>query len=418
MWRYKVTNLTLRNVVDVQILQDIQKRFSDSIGCGVIIVDQQGMPVTMPTNFSSFCNHMRSTEEGLKCCVMSDQKLGLMAAEQAKPIMHYCHSGLVDIAAPIILNGEYLGSVLCGQLLVEDREEKLIEQNRKKMKQLAIDQGLLQLYFQQIEFTSHKRVEVVIEMLELVANFIIKTAVNDLVQKELHATNQKLMEELDARATLETLLEEAQFKILQSQINPHFLFNTLNTISRLAYLENAEQTQKVTYSLANIMRYSLRNIDQPVTLKEELNYVKNYINIQQSRFRSLIQFEEIVEVEADAIKIPKLSIQPIIENAFIHGFEPNNSTVMIKIHVFLGKGNIVIEVSDTGVGMTKEKVSSIFSHTSEKKNSHTTGIGMNNVKKRLQLYFGEEYGITAIESKLGEGTMVRIVIPDSGGVLS
>ncbi|MGE7600962.1 sensor histidine kinase [Peribacillus sp. NPDC097675] len=408
--------LTLRNIVDVEMLQDIQKRFSDATGFGVIITDQQGIPVTIPTNFTSFCNHIRSTEEGLRCCVLSDRKVGLIAAEKEQPFMHYCHSGLVDVAAPIILKGEYLGSVLCGQLLVEDRDDKRIEQIGNEIEHLPIDQELLQLYLNEIEITSRKRIEAVMEMLELIANYIKKLAVDFLAQEELNTMNQRLMEEMDARASLEELLEEAQVKILQSQINPHFLFNTLNTISRLAYLENAEQTQNVTYSLARIMRYSLRNIDKPVTLKEELDYVKDYIAIQQSRFRSLIQYEEIVEVDIETLHIPILSIQPIIENAIIHGFEPNNSPVMIKTHIFLDKGNVVIEVSDTGVGMTKVKLASIFSHASEGKNGHTTGIGINNVKRRLQFCFGEEFGMTAIESKPGKGTLVRIVIPDSGGV--
>ncbi|MFE4243364.1 sensor histidine kinase [Peribacillus butanolivorans] len=410
--------LTLRNVVNVDILQDIQKRFSDATGFGVIIADQQGIPVTMPTNFTSFCNHMRSSQEGLQCCVLSDQKVGLIAAKQAKPILHYCHSGLVDIAAPIILNGEYLGSVLCGQVLLENRDEKHVNQIREKIKHIPMDQELIQLYVEKIEFTGRKRIEAVIEMLQLVANYIIKTGANNLAQDELNEKNQKLMEEMEVRATLEKFLEEAQFKVLQSQINPHFLFNTLNTISRLAYLENAEQTQKVTYSLAKIMRYSLRNIDQHVSLKEELDYVKNYISIQQSRFRNRIQYEEIVEVDAEALKMPILSIQPIIENAIIHGFEPNNSTVDIKIHVFIKNDNVVIEISDTGVGMTKETLASIFLQPSVRKNSHNTGIGMNNVHKRIQFYFGEKYGITALESQPGNGTKVRIVIPNPGGVLS
>ncbi|MEF2093759.1 PocR ligand-binding domain-containing protein [Bacillus sp. CFBP9009] len=410
--------LTLRKVVNVEILQDIQKRFSDATCFGVIIADQQGIPVTMPSNFTSFCNHMRSSQEGLQCCVLSDQKVGLIAAKQAKPILHYCHSGLVDIAAPIILNGEYLGSVLCGQVLLENRDEKHVMQIREKIKHIPIDQELIQLYVDKIEFTGRKRIEEVIEMLQLVANYIVNIVANNLVQEELNEKNQKLMEEIEVRATLEKFLEEAQFKVLQSQINPHFLFNTLNTITRLAYLENAEQTQKVTYSLAKIMRYSLRNIDQHVSLKEELDYVKNYISIQQSRFHNRIQYEEIVEVDAEALKMPILSIQPIVENAIIHGFEPNNSPIDIKIHVFLKNDLVVIEISDSGVGMTKETLSSIFLHRDVKKNSHTTGIGMNNVHKRIQYYFGDEYGITALESKPGKGTMVRIVIPNQGGVLS
>ncbi|MFI8493143.1 PocR ligand-binding domain-containing protein [Peribacillus butanolivorans] len=410
--------LALRNVVNVEILQDIQNRFSDATGLGVIIADQQGIPVTMPTNFTSFCNHMRSSEEGLQCCVLSDQKVGLIAAEQAKPILHYCHSGLVDIAAPIILNGEYLGSVLCGQVLFENRDEKHVDQIREKIKHLSIDQELLQLYVDRIEFTGRKRIEAAIEMLQLVANYIIERGANTLAQEELNEKNKKLKEEIEVRATLEKFLEEAQFKVLQSQINPHFLFNTLNTISRLAYLENAEQTQKVTYSLAKIMRYSLRDIDQHVSLREELDYVKNYISIQQSRFRNRIQYEEVVEVDAEVLKMPILSIQPIIENAIIHGFEPTTSSVVIKAHVFLKKDKVVIEISDSGLGMTKETLASIFTHPNAKKNSRSTGIGMNNVHKRIQFYFGERYGITALESQPGNGTKVRIVIPNPGGVLS
>jgi two-component system, LytTR family, sensor kinase len=413
-----VTVFTLRDIVNIEVLQEIQERFSDATGFGVIIADEHGVPVTRPTNFTSFCTHMRSSQEGLQCCILSDQKVGLMAAEQAKPVIHYCHSGLVDLAAPIVLNGKHLGSVLCGQVLMEDRDEKRVDQIREKTKHLPIDQELLQLYFEKIEFTSQKRIEAATEMLQLVANYIIKIGANNLAQEELNEKNRKLMEEMKIRSGLEKLLQETQLKVLQSQINPHFLFNTLNTISRLAYLENAEQTQNVTYSLAKIMRYSLRNIDQLVTLREELDYAKNYLHIQQSRFRNRIQYEQIIDVDMETVKIPILSIQPIIENAIIHGFETQGSIVVIKIHGFLKDDNVVLEISDTGVGMTKEKLSSIFADASVKKNSHTTGIGMNNVQKRIQYYFGEEYGITAVESQTGVGTMVRIVIPNSGGVLA
>jgi two-component system LytT family sensor kinase len=408
----KVSEFTLRSIINVEILQEIQERFSEAMGLGVIIADEQGVPVTRPTNFTNFCKHIRSSQEGMRCCVDSDKKVGLLAAEQTKPSVHYCHSGLVDIAAAIILNGKHLGSILCGQVLIEDRDEKQLDIIHWNIKHLPIDQELLQLYFEKIEFTSQKRIEAATEMLQLVANYIIKLGANNLAQEKLNEKNQKLMEEIQARSDLEKLLQEAQLKVLQAQINPHFLFNTLNTISRLAYLENAEQTQDVTYSLAKIMRYSLRNIDQLVPLSEELDYTRNYFNIQQSRFRDLIHYEEKIEFDSESIKIPILSIQPIIENAIIHGFEPQENRVVIKVHGFLENSRVVLEISDTGVGMSKEKISSIFSHSGERKNSHTTGLGMNNVQKRLQYYFGEEYGITAIDSKPRFGTKVRLVIPN------
>jgi two-component system LytT family sensor kinase len=413
-----LTTYTLHNVVNVEVLQEIQERFSDATGFGVIITDDHGVPVTMPTNFTSFCTQIRSSRQGLQCCILSDQNVGLRAAKQAEPIIHYCHSGLVDLAAPIVLNGKHLGSVLCGQVLIEEHDEKQIEQIRDKSKHLEIDQELLQLYFEKIEFTSQKRIEAVSKILQLVANYIVKMGANYLAQEELNEKNQQLMEELQTRVHLEKVLQETQLKVLQSQINPHFLFNTLNTISRLAYLENAEQTQDVTYSLAKILRYSLRNVAQLVTLKEELDYIENYLNIQQSRFRNRIQYEQKIEIDTEAIKIPLLSIQPIIENAIIHGFEPQDSIVVIKLHGFLKDNKVFLEISDTGVGMPEERLSSIFSNTGEKRNSHTTGIGMNNVQKRMQHYFGKEYGIKTIKSKIGVGTTVQIIIPYSGGALT
>ncbi|WP_084315694.1 PocR ligand-binding domain-containing protein [Thalassobacillus devorans] len=403
--------LTLRNVVDVEILQEIQERFSEATGFAVIIADDDGVPVTEPTNFTSFCTQIRSSAEGSHRCILSDKKVGLMAAEQGKAVRHYCHSGLVDMAAPIVLNGKYLGSVLCGQVLIEGQDENVITDIREKMKSLPIDQNLLKLFLEKIEFTSEQRIQSATGMLQLVANYIIKFGADQIAQEEVNRKNQMLMKEMKLRSKLENLLQEAQLKILQSQINPHFLFNTLNTLSRLAYLENAEQTQHLTYSLAKIMRYSLRNIDQLVTLKEELEYTGNYLNIQQYRFQNRIQFEQTIAIDTETIKLPILTIQPIIENAIIHGFEPQDGSVVIKIHGYLDNNHFILEIADTGAGMTEEKLSTIFSETNSSKKSHTTGIGLNNVHKRIQYYFGEDHGITAINSRLGDGTTVRIVIP-------
>ncbi|EFZ1984476.1 histidine kinase, partial [Shigella flexneri] len=168
-----VNAFTLRSIVNVETLQEIQERFSGVTGLGVIIADDQGVPVTSPTNFTNFCKHMRSSQEGMRCCVWSDKKVGLIAAKQAKPSTHYCHSGLVDIAAPIVLNDKHLGSVLCGQVLLEDQDEKQLDKIREKTKHLPIDQELLQLYFEKIEFTSQKKIEASTEMLQLVANYIV-----------------------------------------------------------------------------------------------------------------------------------------------------------------------------------------------------------------------------------------------------
>lgn len=406
-----MTTNTLCQVVNVEVLQEVQERFATATGLGVIIANEYGVPITNPSNFTSFCSKMRSSEEGLKCCVLSDEILGLKAAEQGKPVVHYCHAGLIDLAAPIILNEKYIGSVLCGQVLIENQDENQIKIAQEYFKKLPIDQELLQLYFEQIEFTSQKRIESTLHMLQLVADYIVEMASNYIIEKELNMKNEELCKKSQVHNELDSLLQEMQLKVLQSQINPHFLFNTLNTISRIAYLENAEQTQNVTYSLAKIMRYSLRNVSEPVTLKEELDYIQCYLSIQQFRFGDQIQYEQHLNLDLEAMRIPIFSIQPIIENAIIHGLEPKEGESIIRFTGIVRDDEIILEISDTGVGMPEEKISSIFSREENIRNSHTTGIGINNVQKRMKHYFGEEYGIKSITSEIGKGTTVKITLP-------
>ncbi|WP_082235339.1 sensor histidine kinase [Halobacillus massiliensis] len=403
--------LTLRNIVDVEELQEIQESFSNATGFAVIIADNQGIPVTKPTNFTSFCTKIRSSPEGSQCCILSDKTVGLLAVEEGKVAKHYCHSGLVDMAAPIVYNGNHLGSVLCGQVLIKDQDEKFLSDIREKIKRIPIDQDLLNLFLAKIEFTSEQQVESAAGMLQLVANYITKFGAVRMAKDEANEKNQLLGKEEKLRISLEKTLKQTQFKVLQSQINPHFLFNTLNTIAHLAYLENAEQTQSVTYSLSKIMRYSLRNIDQLVTLKEEVDYINNYLNIQQSIYRDRVQFQKIIDIDSEMIKLPILTIQPLIENAIKHGLKNGDDHIVIKIHGYVDNECFVLEIIDTGTGIHKGKLDHILSQSDKFRNGHNTGIGIPNVHKRLQYYYGEEYGITAIESQIGTGTKVRLELP-------
>ena len=413
-----MTTLTLRDIVRVETLQEIQDRFADATGLAVVITDEEGTPVTEASNFTHFCSLIRSSEEGLRRCMLSDERVGIMAAKQGKPVIHRCHSGLVDLAAPVILNDQYLGAVLCGQVLIEDHDKQELHRIRENTKKISVDQQLLDDYFHQIEFTTQKRVEAAAEMLYLVANYIVKMAATQLAQQELVEKKQKLMEELEIRTRLEKTLKEAQLRVLQAQINPHFLFNTLNTISRLAYREGAEETQKVTYSLAKMLRYSLRNIDQLVSFRDEWEHAKNYLNIQETRFRDRIHYSEHLQIDVDSVKLPILCLQPIIENAIVHGLEPMQGNIDLTVSAFYRANHVVIEIRDNGAGMSEDVRDSIFDdHTQYADREQTTRIGLRNVHKRIQYYFGEQMGITAIQSKIGEGTMVQITIPRLGGSL-
>ncbi|CAM4142246.1 sensor histidine kinase [Paenibacillus alkaliterrae] len=206
------------------------------------------------------------------------------------------------------------------------------------------------------------------------------------------------------------LVKELELQALQSQINPHFLFNTLNVLSKLALLEGAEKTSDLIVSMSNLLRYNLRNLDQPVTLRDELEHVKEYFTIQQARFRDRIRLELAVEQSALQQAIPSLTLQPIVENAFLHGIERMEKDAYIRLEIVQDDDGIKISVSDNGCGMSEEARQALLRMESGAEKKLSTGLGTKNVFKRLQLFYGEA-DLVAIDSAPGKGTTVTIRIP-------
>lgn len=206
------------------------------------------------------------------------------------------------------------------------------------------------------------------------------------------------------------LVKELELQALQSQINPHFLFNTLNVLSKLALLEGAEKTSDLIVSMSNLLRYNLRNLEQPVTLKDEIEHVKEYFIIQQARFRDRIRLEMEIDQSALQQPIPALTLQPIIENAFLHGIESMEKGAVIRLEISQSTDGVRISLSDNGSGMTEEVRMSLLRLESGSDKKKSTGLGTKNVFKRLQLFYGVN-GLVDIESELGKGTKVTIRIP-------
>ncbi len=334
-----------------------------------------------------------------------------MAAERNQPVIHRCHTGLIDFAAPIVLREKYLGSVLCGQLLIDKEEVEDIPDMSMETGELDLEQETMHSLYRQLEHKSHSRVKAIAQLLFLTANYIVEIGDAYLIKKELAVKNEKLFTELQLRANLEKTLKETQLKVLQSQVNPHFLFNTLNTISRIAYLEGSNQTQDVTYLLSKILRYSLRNIDQLVPLKEEIEHVRNYIRIQQTRFPGKLRLE-IQEYEPlENYHIPIFTLQPLVENAVVHGFEPVGLPMKISVTFIRKDDKFIINIMDDGKGVTKEEleISNVPLPTGK---GHTTGLGIQNVDKRLKHYFGDTWGIHVQRRGEKKGTMVQIQLPN------
>ncbi|WP_017473254.1 sensor histidine kinase [Amphibacillus jilinensis] len=233
----------------------------------------------------------------------------------------------------------------------------------------------------------------------------------------------ELISEIHLKAQLEKelqenklLLQESQFHSLQSQINPHFLFNTLNTISKKAYLEGAVQTSDLLVNIAGLLRYNLRRLNRSVTLQDEVTILKQYIDIQKARFTDRLQFTEEIDEQLLSVPIPALTLQPIIENAIIHAVEPRENGGTIHFRVYDEDEFIQIEIEDDGPGMPKQKAIHLVQGLLSPEEGHSTGIGFTNVVKRLRIFYGRD-DLVQVDSERGTKISLRIPKQKRGGMM-
>ncbi len=216
-------------------------------------------------------------------------------------------------------------------------------------------------------------------------------------------------------AEMNRSLKEAQFLSLQSQISPHFLFNTLNTISRTSMFEKAPNTVKLIESLSNIFRYTLNSQSRIVTLSEEIDILNEYMHIQKIRYGDRLSFEVLCDFDLSSIKIPIFTLQPLIENAIKYGIEPKEEGGLITLTIEQIDGTILLKIADTGGGIPQDMIKEILSNDDRILSDQSTGIGISNVKHRLNIAFDGK-GSFDIHSILGKGTTIILTIPGETSV--
>ncbi|MBC8452566.1 MAG: histidine kinase [Spirochaetes bacterium] len=228
------------------------------------------------------------------------------------------------------------------------------------------------------------------------------------IEKQLHEDEIKIIE-------MNRSLKEAQFLSLQSQISPHFLFNTLNTIARTSMFEKAPNSVKLIESLSNILRYTLNRESRIVTLAEEIAILNEYMHIQKIRYGNRLVFKIVSDFDLSTVHIPIFTIQPLVENAIKYGIEPQEEGGVITLTIVKDAGRIRVEVTDTGTGIPRDTLEKILSNDDESNSDQSTGIGIFNVKRRLTIAFQGMSSFT-IKSDSGKGTTIIFTIPGEENV--
>lgn len=217
----------------------------------------------------------------------------------------------------------------------------------------------------------------------------------------------RLKQLIDKNARQEKQRRRTMLALLQAQMNPHFLYNTLDTIIWL--IESGEISEAVTMicSLSNYFRFSLSRGQNVITLAEEEQHIRSYLEIQQMRYRDLMEYEIDIPDALKYFMLPKLTLQPLVENALYHGIKISRRKGFIRVSGRAQGDRLILEVADDGSGMTKERLDSVRASLAEESSE---GFGLRTVHQRLQILFGREYGL-AVESAPDSGTIITVTIP-------
>lgn len=226
--------------------------------------------------------------------------------------------------------------------------------------------------------------------------------------KTFNVMNKKIAQLIDEKVLAEQLKRKSELRALQAQINPHFLYNTLDSIIWMAEGGKNQEVVKMTAQLAKLLRQSISNDHEIVKIGKEISYAQGYLEIQKMRYKDQLNYEIQVSMEINNYYIVKLVIQPLIENAIYHGIKYKGSPGNIVIKGYMEEERIVIEINDNGIGMDENTLKNIF--CKKESSSKSNGVGIYNVYSRLKMHYGEECEMT-YQSQVGQGTRVKIAIP-------
>lgn len=372
-------------------LEELQESFSRLAGLHLAVLDARGALLSPPGRFfdcSRFCRVLDGRRDS-----SPGGDLTALAGRFKKAFVYRCRAGLVEISYPLANEDGLVGAVLCGHCLLSG--------DRRGGE--PADLPVLSL----------GELEAVCGLISFIAGQIVQLNTVLAAREELQAERDGFVRFLKNRHQLEQALDDAELRALQSQVGPHFLFNALNTVARLALFEGAPKTEETARALARLLRFTLQPVRSLVTLREELAVVRDYLFIQETRFSDRLTSKIEVDEEIMAARLPGMTLQPLVENAVIHGLEPLKEGGAIRVGGRLADGRVHLEVSDTGVGMPVELQKEIFElEVRSGQRGQVSGLGLVNVFRRLQHCFSGACTLNVLSGP-GAGTCVQLTFPFS-----
>lgn len=401
--------ISLSEIVTMPAFEEAGDLFYRATGMTLSFRDENGNVLFYPAEKRcNFCQMILDTPEGSKRCQNCDSAAAEKALKIRRPMAYTCHTGLTDVVVPVVVGGEKVGCFYSGQSLLEEPTPERFDQLKSGLSDLDIDIGRLRETFMCVPVVDSVRLELAISLLSVICNHLIDGEIALRRERALNQEQRKLRKAAEEKARLERDLREMEIRLVQAQLNPHFLFNALNLILGNAISEDAPQTCHLVEELSELLRNSLTRIGRMVMLSEEVSSAKAYIEIFRVRFARDVKLEIDVPDELDKQMVPALILQPLVENALVHALPRCTGHFTLKISAERKEDMVEIKVADNGAGMERKERASV-ARGLKSMDSEGKLTGLMGVNRRLKYYYPSNPDIR-FQSK-SAGTTVTISIP-------
>lgn len=380
---------------------ELQEVFSKATGFGVAFIDRDGNVLDYGTNFSRLCTAINETPHGRECCRLTNCRAIEIALGTGRPHIVICHAGMVNIEIPLLYEGQHIGGLTAGQVLCTDMSRYPRDPVSAGVNWL--DSPQLAEYFAEVPVLTPQQIEGAAAVLSSLSNYLLQRVALERSQAALQQSERERIE-------LEHMLTAARLESLEKQVMPHFIFNVISAVSRLISFQEYDTAQQILRDFSKMLRYSLSNLQNSISLAQELDYIRSYLAIQKLRFSSRIEYKIDCQPDMEDLKIPFFCLQPLVENAVEHGLLDASGGV-ISLSCYRADDACHIVVADNGAGIPEDRLQllreqslrvSCGPHSNQK-------VGLYNSYNRLKLMYQNSLGFR-LDSRLGEGTAVHITI--------
>lgn len=382
----------------IKLNEKILERYREiikSLGIPLSIFDKDNKPIIVSDSYPEFCLKTCRVDGDIKNCKPYNIRDGYGPPHYVESSAFVCPYGLKIFVEPIIVENRMVGSLKAGHV-------RTYEGMEEGSQFIHLD------HYSDIQVLHKGRIMAVLRQLKELSRNLTYYYILEHTKIKLDEKEEIIEDIVKNELILEESLKNTKKQILSTQINNHFLFNTLNAIASLAIQEGNLKTYDAIIRLSKIFRYSLKEEDSSTTIKKEIQFIRDYLELQRLRFSDKLKVFIHVDQEAEDVKIPFKTIQPIVENCFNHGFKGIMEEKIIEIRVRLSGDNLIIDIGDNGLGL-KGDVEEFNRKIRGKTSSKVSGLVM--VYRQLELFFHEDFYFEIINKSKG-GTLVRIILPN------